>query len=38
MRRLAEPRYAEAMRYAQETLDRELSRRTDRVVSRQLIG
>ena len=34
MRRLAEPQYAEAMRDAQETLDRELSGRTDRVVSR----
>ncbi|MFJ6199922.1 hypothetical protein [Micromonospora sp. NPDC092111] len=38
MRRLAEPRYAEAMRDAQETLDRELSARTDSVVSRPLIG
>ncbi|WP_187399502.1 hypothetical protein [Micromonospora sp. AP08] len=38
MRRLAEPRYAEAMRDAQETLDRELSGRTDSVVSRPLIG
>jgi hypothetical protein len=38
MRRLAEPPYAEAMRDAQETLDRELSGRTDSVVSRPLTG
>jgi uncharacterized glyoxalase superfamily protein PhnB len=37
MRRLAEPEYAEAMRDAQETLDRELGGRTDSVVSRPLI-
>ncbi|MEV4281255.1 VOC family protein [Actinoplanes xinjiangensis] len=36
MRRLAEPEYAEAMRDAQETLDRELSGRTDGTVSRPL--
>ena len=29
MRRLTEPQYAEAMRDAQETFDRELSSRTD---------
>ncbi|MEO3743966.1 VOC family protein [Plantactinospora sp. B5E13] len=34
MRRLAEPQYAEAMRDAQETLDLELSGRTDSIVSR----
>ena len=34
MRRLAESPYAEAMRDAQETLDRELSGRTESVVSR----
>lgn len=34
MRRLAEPAYAEAMRDAQQTLDRELSGRTDSVISR----
>ena len=38
MRRLAEPRYAEAMRDAQETLDRELSGRTESVVSPPLTG
>jgi uncharacterized glyoxalase superfamily protein PhnB len=38
MRRLAEPRYAEAMRDAQQTLDRELSGRADSVVSRPLTG
>jgi hypothetical protein len=38
MRRLAKPPYAEAMRDAQETLDRELSGRTDSVVSRPLTG
>jgi PhnB protein len=38
MRRLAEPEYAEAMRDAQETLDRELSGRTDSTVSRPLTG
>ncbi|MEV6929103.1 VOC family protein [Dactylosporangium sp. NPDC051485] len=38
MRRLAEPPYAEAMRDAQETLDRELSGRADSIVSRPLIG
>jgi len=38
MQRLAEPRYAGAMREAQETLDRELSGRTDSIVSRPLIG
>ena len=38
MRRLAEPRYAEAMHDAQQTLDRELSGRVDSVVSRPLIG
>ncbi|MEU0561293.1 VOC family protein [Dactylosporangium maewongense] len=38
MRRLAEPAYAEAMRDAQETLDRELSGRTDSVVSRLPMG
>ncbi|MEU8261475.1 VOC family protein [Micromonospora sp. NPDC048999] len=38
MRRLAEPRYAEAMRDAQETLHRELSGRADSVVSRPLIA
>ncbi|MEV8517416.1 VOC family protein [Dactylosporangium sp. NPDC051484] len=37
MRRLAEPPYAEAMHNAQETLDQELSGRTDNVVSRPLI-
>jgi len=34
LKRLAEPRYAEAMREAQETLDRELSGREHSVVSR----
>lgn len=38
MRRLAEPPYAEAMRDAQETLDRELSGRTDSVVSPPVTG
>ena len=38
MRRLAESPYAEAMRDAQETLDRELSGRTEAVVSRPLTG
>ncbi|MFF5294317.1 VOC family protein [Paractinoplanes globisporus] len=36
MRRLSEPVYAEAMRVAQETLDRELSGRAEGVVSRPL--
>jgi len=36
MHRLGQPRYAEAMRDAQESLDRELSGRTDSVVSRPL--
>ncbi|GAB7037094.1 MULTISPECIES: VOC family protein [Catenuloplanes] len=36
LRRLAEPAYAEAMREAQETFDRELSGRTNSVVSRPL--
>ena len=34
LRRLAEPRYADAMREAQQTLDRELSGRSDSTVSR----
>jgi hypothetical protein len=34
LRRLAEPRYADAMREAQETLDRELSGRPESTVSR----
>jgi PhnB protein len=38
MRRLTEPPYAEAMRDAQETLDRELSGRTEGVASRPLTG
>nr|BFE62569.1 VOC family protein [Dactylosporangium thailandense] len=38
MRRLAEPRYADAMRDAQETLDRELSGRAHSVVSRLPAG
>jgi uncharacterized glyoxalase superfamily protein PhnB len=38
LRRLAEPRYAEAMRDAQETLDRELSGRDDSTVSRPTDG
>lgn len=38
LRRLAEPLYAEAMRDAQETLDREFSGRTDGIVSRPMIG
>ncbi|HZN73747.1 MAG TPA: VOC family protein [Micromonosporaceae bacterium] len=38
MRRLAEPQYAEAMRDAQETLDRELSGRTESIVSPPLTG
>ncbi|MER7282353.1 VOC family protein [Dactylosporangium sp. NPDC000244] len=38
MRRLAEPRYADAMRDAQESLDRELSGRTHSVVSRLPAG
>ncbi len=38
MRRLAETPHAEAMRDAQETLDRELSGRIDSLVSRPLIG
>ena len=38
MRRLAEPRYAEAMRDAQETLDRELSGGTGGAVSRPVIS
>src|SRR4051794_28152885 len=38
MGRLAEPAYADAMRDAQESLDRELSGRTDGVASRPLIG
>ncbi|GAA3455067.1 VOC family protein [Dactylosporangium matsuzakiense] len=38
MSRLAEPEYAEAMRDAQQTLDRELSGRTDSVVSRPQAG
>jgi uncharacterized glyoxalase superfamily protein PhnB len=36
LRRLAEPRYAGAMRVAQETLDRELSGRSHSTVSRPL--
>jgi uncharacterized glyoxalase superfamily protein PhnB len=38
LRRLAEPRYAEAMREAQETLDRELGGRPDTGVSRPVTG
>jgi PhnB protein len=38
MRRLAEPRYAEAMRDAQESLDRELSGGTGGPVSRPVIS
>ena len=38
LRRLAEPRYAEAMREAQETLDRELSGREHSTVSRPAPG
>jgi len=38
MRRLAEPRYAEAMRIAQETLDRELSGNSGSAVSRPVTG
>ncbi|NUT49860.1 MAG: VOC family protein [Saccharothrix sp.] len=38
MRRLAEPVYAEAMRDAQETLDRELSGRAHSDVSRPVLG
>jgi hypothetical protein len=38
LRRLAEPLYVEAMRDAQQTLERKLSGRTDSVVSRPLIG
>jgi PhnB protein len=36
MRRLSEPDYADAMREAQETLDRELSGREHVVASRRL--
>ncbi|WP_433303426.1 VOC family protein [Actinoplanes sp. CA-030573] len=36
LRRLGEPRYAEAMRVAQETLDRELSGREHSTISRPL--
>jgi|SRR4051812_47540715 PhnB protein len=38
MRRLGRPEYAQAMRDAQETLDRELSGRADSVVSRPQTG
>lgn len=38
MRRLAEPAYAEAMRDAQTTLDRELSGRAEGVASRPVTG
>jgi len=38
LRRLGEPRYAEAMRDALETLDRELSGRKESTVSRPVIG
>ncbi|MGI5242642.1 NAD(P)H-binding protein [Dactylosporangium sp. CA-139066] len=38
MRRLSEPVYAQAMHDAQQTLDRELSGRTDVVVSRPVTG
>jgi uncharacterized glyoxalase superfamily protein PhnB len=38
MRRLGEPRYADAMREAQETLDRELSGRDESMVSRPRRG
>jgi PhnB protein len=38
LRRLAQPEYAEAMRDAQETLDRELSGKTNGFVGRPLTG
>ena len=38
MRRLGEPVYAEAMRDAQQTLDRELSGRAEGVASRPVTG